>query len=454
MVLRVASRFHIFTGLSVALLLAGCHGNQSATSATDQSQDQAAQQASSDPASANVIPVSNTSSSESESDNGAAAPSSPDYASQAPYDDSADESDYGIQPEETAADPPPPLPDYDQPSCPGDGYIWTPGYWDYASAGYYWVPGAWVQAPYTGALWTPGYWGYSHSRYAFFHGYWGPHIGFYGGINYGFGYVGYGYQGGYWNGNVFDLNRTVNNVNVTVVRNVYVYKITNVTVNRVSFNGGTGGIQVRPRPAELDALREPHAPPMATQIAIRQSASVNRAQFYSANHGRPAEFIAPHPVAAVPNVRPVVTSGLRHLPPPPRAVAEAHPGPAPVNRPEPVSPNRPEAEPNRPEPNRPEPAQPEASHPEPSHAEPGHPAPPPVHTEPNRPAPPPARTEPNHPATPVRNEAAPSHPAPAHTEPARRAAPPAQHAAPSHPQPEHKPTPEEQKKAPEEHPQP
>jgi WXXGXW repeat (2 copies) len=32
---------------------------------------------------------------------------------------------------------PPPLPVYEQPICPGDGYLWTPGYWawdlDYGS---------------------------------------------------------------------------------------------------------------------------------------------------------------------------------------------------------------------------------------------------------------------------------------------------------------------------------
>ncbi|HTW60165.1 MAG TPA: hypothetical protein VMD55_00065 [Terracidiphilus sp.] len=429
MTLRFASKFHIFAGLSLALFLAGCHGNQSTTSATGQSEQQAAPPSSSDPASANVVPVSDTST--NGYDNGVAAPSSsPEYGS---YDDTADESQYGIQPEETAPDPPPPLPEYDQPPCPGDGYMWTPGYWDYASAGYYWVPGAWVQAPYTGALWTPGYWGYSRGRYAYFHGYWGPHIGFYGGINYGFGYVGFGYQGGYWNGNVFDYNRSVNNVNVTVVRNVYNYRIVNHTVNRVSFNGGAGGIQVRPRPAELEALREPHAPPMATQIAIRQSASVNRAQFYSANRGRPAEFIAPHPVAAAPHVRPVVASGLRNLPPPPRATAEAHPAPAPINRPE--------AAPSRPEANRSEPAPAShaaPAHPEAAHPQSGHPEAAPAHPEPNRPA--------------ARPEAAPSHPAPAHSEPERREAPP-QHAAPSHAQPEHKPSPEEQKKEKEQHPQ-
>ncbi|HEV2731037.1 MAG TPA: YXWGXW repeat-containing protein, partial [Terriglobales bacterium] len=44
---------------------------------------------------------------------------------------------------------PPVLPVYEQPPCPGDGYIWTPGYWayDYDDGDYYWVPGTWVEAP-------------------------------------------------------------------------------------------------------------------------------------------------------------------------------------------------------------------------------------------------------------------------------------------------------------------
>ena len=36
---------------------------------------------------------------------------------------------------------PPPLPEYEQPDCPGDGYIWTPGFWDWDGNEYYWVPG-------------------------------------------------------------------------------------------------------------------------------------------------------------------------------------------------------------------------------------------------------------------------------------------------------------------------
>ncbi len=103
------------------------------------------------------------------------------------YDNSDD--DYG-QPAVYASDPPPPLPEYSQPEIPGDGYIWTPGYWSWSSDGYYWVPGAWARPPETGYLWTPGWWGYSGHRYRYHNGYWGRHIGYYGGINYGNGYTG------------------------------------------------------------------------------------------------------------------------------------------------------------------------------------------------------------------------------------------------------------------------
>ena len=47
---------------------------------------------------------------------------------------------------------PPELPVYEQPLCPGEGYLWTPGYWAYANDydDYYWVPGTWVMAPEPG----------------------------------------------------------------------------------------------------------------------------------------------------------------------------------------------------------------------------------------------------------------------------------------------------------------
>jgi len=55
---------------------------------------------------------------------------------------------------------PPELPVYQQPICPGEGYIWTPGYWAWDDADYYWVSGDWVMPPQVGFLWTPGYWGW------------------------------------------------------------------------------------------------------------------------------------------------------------------------------------------------------------------------------------------------------------------------------------------------------
>ena len=69
---------------------------------------------------------------------------------------------------------PPPLPVYEQPVCPGDGYIWTPGYWAYADDGFFWVPGTWVLIPEPGFLWTPGYWGWGDGAFIFHEGYWGP----------------------------------------------------------------------------------------------------------------------------------------------------------------------------------------------------------------------------------------------------------------------------------------
>src|SRR6266851_5487015 len=127
---------------------------------------------------------------------------------------------------------PPPLPVYVQPPCPAPGYIWTPGYWAYSDdeEDYYWVPG-----------------------------YWGPHVGFYGGINYGFGYFGSGFLGGYWRDRDFYYNRAVTNVSNVNVTNVY-----NRTVINKNFHGplpsfnGKNGAESRPTHGELLAAREPH----------------------------------------------------------------------------------------------------------------------------------------------------------------------------------------------------
>src|SRR5579871_1301492 len=185
---------------------------------------------------------------------------------------------------------PPALPVYAQPICPGPGYLWTPGYWAWNDdGGYYWVPGTWVVAP-VGMLWTPGYWGWGGGFYAWHPGYWGPHVGFYGGINYGFGYVGVGFGGGEWRGRDFYYNRSVTNVSVTNVTNVYnkTVIVNNTTVNDVSYNGGEGGVKAQPTAQEQMAEHEQHTPMLASQTQHQTMASQNRQNFASVNQGKPA----------------------------------------------------------------------------------------------------------------------------------------------------------------------
>jgi WXXGXW repeat (2 copies) len=184
---------------------------------------------------------------------------------------------------------PPILPVYVQPPVPGPNYIWAPGYWAWGVEDYYWVPGTWVLAPRPGLLWTPGYWGWSEGLYLWHAGYWGPHIGFYGGVNYGCGYGGVGYVGGHWDHGAFFYNSAVTKVNTTVVTNVYNKTvINNTTVNNVSFNGGNGGITAQPTAQEKSWSQEPHTPPTTLQTQHEHTASTNRALFASVNHGTPA----------------------------------------------------------------------------------------------------------------------------------------------------------------------
>ena len=194
---------------------------------------------------------------------------------------------------------PPVLPVYVQPPCPAPGYIWIPGYWAWDDD-YYWVPGTWVLAPAVGLLWTPGYWGWAEGAYLWHAGYWGPHVGFYGGIDYGFGYTGVGYQGGYWQGSRFYYNRAVTNINTTNITNVYnrtVVNNVNVNVTRVSFNGGAGGVAVRPTAAELSAEHERHLGSTPVQHQQEQSARGNSSLRAAENGGHPA--IAATPIAGV-----------------------------------------------------------------------------------------------------------------------------------------------------------
>jgi hypothetical protein len=187
---------------------------------------------------------------------------------------------------------PPVLPVYEQPACPVEGYIWTPGYWGYGYdvGDYYWVPGAWVPPPTVGLLWTPPWWGWNNGVYVFNQGYWGPTVGFYGGVNYGYGYTGNGYWGGRWQGNTFQYNTAVTRVNKTVVHNTYVNRnVVNKQVNtsRASFNG-PNGVKAEPTAEQkAAAANAKKMPPTSQQLARQQAAAKDRNLQASVNKGKP-----------------------------------------------------------------------------------------------------------------------------------------------------------------------
>jgi|SRR5579859_8091776 len=141
---------------------------------------------------------------------------------------------------------PPALPVYDQPPIPGDGYVWMPGYWAWGPNGYYWVPGTWVLPPGIGLYWTPPWWGWNGAAYVFHAGYWGPSVGYYGGINYGHGYFGSGYEGGYWRDRHFYYNREYNNFGHRNIPRTYSKPFHRPEHNGIGWNGGVGGMPGHP----------------------------------------------------------------------------------------------------------------------------------------------------------------------------------------------------------------
>ena len=242
---------------------------------------------------------------------------------------------------------PPPLPVYEQPLCPGEGYIFVPGYWAWNPTGYYWVHATWVLAPEPGLLWTPGYWAFENAAYDWYPGYWGPVVGYYGGINYGFGYPGTGYYGGYWRDRHFFYNRTVNKIDVARVHYAYRAPVvgSRTVVNRVSYNGGPGGTRARPTAAQQAVARERHVVPTAAQVQHEHAARADRNLLASRNHGRP-------PIAAT--ERPAEISGhgavaAGHAGTPNRAF-ENRAAPTRPSTPAPRVENRPEPRAFRPQP--------------------------------------------------------------------------------------------------------
>jgi hypothetical protein len=193
---------------------------------------------------------------------------------------------------------PPPLPVYTIPVAPEPNYMYTPGYWGWGAAGYYWIPGVWVAAPAPGQYWTPGYWGSYGGAYRWNAGYWGPRVGFYGGINYGFGYFGTGFVGGTWAGGGFRYNTAVWPVNRTYIHNTYYDKtvINNNYYNhsRVSYNGGRGGISARATNAERSAYAARRYTPTSEQVTHARYAGQDRTSYSKVNGGHPPVMTTTH----------------------------------------------------------------------------------------------------------------------------------------------------------------
>ena len=121
--------------------------------------------------------------------------------------------------------------------------------------------------------------------YVFHDGYWAPEVGFYGGIDYGFGYTGDGYEGGYWNNGAFFYNTAVNNITNSSVTNVFHKPVTDRNRSRISHNGGPGGVRARPTSAQLAIAREHRVPATAEQRRHAEAAARNPAMALSHNHG-------------------------------------------------------------------------------------------------------------------------------------------------------------------------
>jgi hypothetical protein len=355
--------------------------------------------------------------------------------------------------------PPPELPYDAPPPCPQPNYIWTPGYWAFGFAGFFWVPGTWVEAPQTGYLWTPGYWGWQNGYYGWNPGYWAPSVGFYGGVNYGGGYYGNGYAGGRWHGNQFQYNTAVAPVNPTYVHATYVNRavIVNPGGARVAYNGGRGGLGVRPTSTQLAVAHLRHLPPPAAQVQHVQVAAQNRNFLASVNHGHPAVLSVARPLTTTAKPagfapiraqdRAAAPAAAKRL----QAAAVARPAapaaarpPAPAYHPAAPAAARPAAPAYHPA----APAAP-AYHPPAAAARPAAPAyhPPAAAARPAAPAYHPAPVQ--RPAAPAYHPAAPAAarpaapayhpPAAAPARPAAQRRPPVQHAPPAQPHPEHTP---------------
>jgi WXXGXW repeat (2 copies) len=185
---------------------------------------------------------------------------------------------------------PPQLPSYAQPAIPEEGYLWMPGFWAWRKdvPDYYWVPGTWVKPPQAGLLWTPPYWSRAEDGYVFHPGYWAETVGFYGGIDYGYGYTGNGYQGGRWDNGTFFYNSAANNLGSLTRAHVYDQTLApDDQAVRASFNGGSQGTKAQPTSQQERQSRDRHVAPTAEQQQQFELAAKDRSLYSKQNGDQP-----------------------------------------------------------------------------------------------------------------------------------------------------------------------
>jgi hypothetical protein len=90
--------------------------------------------------------------------------------------------------------------------------------------------------------------------------------------------------------------------------------VNNVTVNKVSYNGGAGGVAAAPTPQERAAAQEQHVAPTPMQQQHVQEAIRNPALAARANGGHPPIAATPRPAAF--NAPGVVGARGATMPPP------------------------------------------------------------------------------------------------------------------------------------------
>ncbi len=105
-----------------------------------------------------------------------------------------------------------------------------------------------------------------------------------------------GFAGGRWVGNSFAYNRTVSNVDPTVIHSTYSETVANnATLYKPSYNGGPGGTTATPTAQERLAAADPHVPSTPPQRQSMQQAAKNPALLPQANPGQHATVVIQPP---------------------------------------------------------------------------------------------------------------------------------------------------------------